>query len=1272
MAEPISFGLKPKKRKKKKDTVSFDIPTKKEPVSFGIPSVQKGKLGKPEQEIMGLRSTKALSTEATPAEVAQFLSKRGAVLKEVPPSLRDRADALKRTGHTILTDIFIRTESATVGAIEEIAKGTSAAVDPDARNPFETAVNAGSRVIRELFHGIPGVEGERKLFPEFLAEKFPEGPRASQVMPFLFHEQGTNGTLPQYHFGPEEGGALDVTLRDSIGLGLSIFGDFGTWVGLGPVVKGGRILKGGKEIGKISQLTKQGKVIAAQKAAETMSDAEKYALSLAGATRKTGDPLLDLVRTGQKRSLANVSTGSGQVPKAIIEGAEELSEAGIRAVKGGADLEGLSEKAMSTAGKVDLLSDQISMDAAHTMLANEVKKGAKGLIQPGGLTFAGKPIIPAEKFKVAQTRAARLLRHLEEVPAGQQVFRGLRRVHLAPAKVAGLTIKGIRGFTDGIDNLFAETSRAARKLPGLETSKMQTRAEIRAQDFSLKRGMDEMTRGWDKAEFLTERKPTFFGREVSPWEYVTLHLDDPSRFPVDPLPLVMRRQIPEIRRSWDNMWEIEQKRFGTEGYRKFYAPHYYENEFGDMKLLGTDYLSSRGGGGLTGELGVHGEMRAYPTFSDAMAHAAEKKARGGINFDLNPILDFREVFYRRAHGHIRALAADDFAARSLANLGVPKTIVDEKAFEMIWPEVKFTIDEAIERGVREAEPGVISVLPNGVFADTPRKVGDIFRKIEEGKAINLRGLSDSEKALVIMGQIRRTKNLNHLESILRRNADLIDDLDMRAVDRVRELAGKSREAAADAWDTPYGPVRLQKVDLRKLTRVETRGQAKKLREEGGGDMWVPVHLADEIERMQAQIGFMPKPIMRALKSFDLAQDWFKVGVTAYFPAFHFRNKYNNVMQAFIEHGVGAFDPTHAARVHHVLAGAEGTMDTPWGKVTHGQLRNEMVEYGVLNLDDSLIFEQRFTSPAKRRRFLDSKATRFVRSKGTAIENGDLASIYLLHRKRGMTPIESAWRARRVLFEYDALPPFEREVMRRIIPFRVWNRKNLTFTAEELPRRWGRYNSLLKFTDRTPGPEEDALPLYLRGTYKIGIQRDGGMTYITNIDTPLDAAMEQVFNGNVMDTLKGHMSSVAPVLRMFIELASGVQLFSGRSIRDRQHLGVIGASIKKMPEGWQKWLEFQVEERDGEEQYSINGTKAYILFKWNFLSRLFTTFNKVKKDTEFLNAAVNLATGMGIEELDADEAERNRMRNITREAQQILEEQGELRSGKFFFTPERPE
>ena len=1261
MPDPISFGLKEKKRKRKKTPITFGLPEpekKKDPISFEIPPVRKGKLGLPEKEIMGLRPAAALSTDATPAEVAQFLSKRGNVLREIPPSLEDRFDMLKRGGHSILTDAFIRTESATVGAIEESMKGAS--VGPDARNPAETAMHIASRFTRELLHGIPGIEGERKLFPEFLAERFPEGPKASTIMPFLFHERGANGSLPQYHFGPEEGGALDVTLRDSIGLGLSIFADFGAWIGLGPVLKAGRVLKAGKEVGKISSLTKQGKVIAAQKAAETMSDAEKYALSLAGATRKTGDPLLDLVRTGQKRSLANVSTGSGQVPKSIIEGAEELSERGIRAVKGGSDVEGLSQKAISTAGQVDLLKDQIVMDAAHTLVAGEVAKGVKGLIQPGGLTFAGKSIIPAEKFRVAQTKAARLLRHLEEVPAGQQVNRGMRKVIMKPVRVAGLTIKGIRGFADGIDALFAETSRAARKLPGLEQSKMRTRAEVRAQDFSLKRGMDEMTRGWEKAEFLTETTPTFFGKEVNPWEYLTLHLDDPARFPVDPLPLVIRRQIPEIRTAWDNMWEIAQKRFGTEGYRKFYAPHYYENDFNDLKLLGQDYLSSRGGGGLTGELGVHGEMRAYPTFTDAMEHATAKKARGGIDFELKPILDFREVFYRRAHGHIRAIAADDFAARSLANLGVPKTIVDEKAFEMVWPEIKRITDEGIEAG-----------FPKGMTAETPSKVGDLLRKVEEGKAIDVARLTPEEKALVIMGQIRRTKNLPHLESILRRNAKAIDDLDMSAVSRVREMAGSSRELATDAWGTPYGPVRLQKVDLRKLVGVKTKQQARALK--GEGDMWVPIPLADEIVRMQTQVGGrVPQGIIRALKKFDLAQDWFKVGVTAYFPAFHFRNKYNNVMQAFVEHGVGAFDLRHAARVHHVLAGAEGTMDTPWGKVTHQQLRNEMVEYGVLNLDDSLIFEQRFTSPAKRRAFIDAKPTRWVRSKGTAIENGDLASIYLLHRKRGMTPIESAWRARRVLFEYDAMSPFEREVMRRIIPFRVWNRKNLTFTAAELPRRWGRYNTLLKFTDRSPGPEEDALPLYLRGTYKIGIQRDKGMTYITGIDTPLDSAMEQVFNGSVIETMRGHLASVAPALRMFLELTAGVQLFSGRSLRDRQHLGVIGASIKEMPKKWQDWLEFQVEVRDGEETYTINGTKAYLLFKWHFLSRLFTTFNKVKKDTEFLNAAVNIATGLGIEELDADELEKARQRNITREAQQILEEQGELKSGKFFFTPERPE
>jgi len=193
---------------KKKDENFFKgLTTPEGERAGGIPSIRPEKLGIPEGAPTLFAPAERASTE-TPGDVAARLAK-GEVLREVPPSLRDRFNAAKRTGHTVLTDIFIRSESATVGYAEELISKTmetiqavSAPESPGgqmvapqeiptvARNAAEGALRASTRVVREIFHGLPGVEGERKLFPELLRDLgLPEGPKASTIAPMLFHDR---------------------------------------------------------------------------------------------------------------------------------------------------------------------------------------------------------------------------------------------------------------------------------------------------------------------------------------------------------------------------------------------------------------------------------------------------------------------------------------------------------------------------------------------------------------------------------------------------------------------------------------------------------------------------------------------------------------------------------------------------------------------------------------------------------------------------------------------------------------------------------------------------------------------------------------------------------------------------------------------------------------------------------------------------------------------------------------------------------------------------
>jgi len=181
-------------------------------------------------------------------------------------------------------------------------------------------------------------------------------------------------------------------------------------------------------------------------------------------------------------------------------------------------------------------------------------------------------------------------------------------------------------------------------------------------------------------------------------------------------------------------------------------------------------------------------------------------------------------------------------------------------------------------------------------------------------------------------------------------------------------------------------------------------------------------------------------------------------------------------------------------------------------------------------------------------------------------------------------------------------------------------------------------------------------------------------------------------------MKRNLASVAPALRTIIELGTGVEIYTGKELRQRQylsppgatavggisaglealseaeakHLGKFGEIISEMPKAIKDWLGYkEVVLPDGRVLPSMNGTAAYLLFKAHFLSRLFSSTQKFRADRQMMKATLEVLTGFGIREFDKTEAEEKKARNITKESQRYLQEMGELEQFPLYYSPERP-
>ncbi|MEE3417762.1 MAG: hypothetical protein VZQ62_00315 [Methanosphaera sp.] len=146
-------------------------------------------------------------------------------------------------------------------------------------------------------------------------------------------------------------------------------------------------------------------------------------------------------------------------------------------------------------------------------------------------------------------------------------------------------------------------------------------------------------------------------------------------------------------------------------------------------------------------------------------------------------------------------------------------------------------------------------------------------------------------------------------------------------------------------------------------------------------------------------------------------------------------------------------------------------------------------------------------------------------------------------------VESAGEAvRKVLFDPQDLTDFERNVMKRIMPFYTFTKKNLAFQFDNLSKNASQYSKLIRGYDRlldaaTDNNSENVSD-WLKDNLYIpipSIGKDGSYKVIRGA-LPF---------GNLIDTLKNPMSSFvnlsSPAIRMPIELANNMNSFTGQQI-----------------------------------------------------------------------------------------------------------------------------
>lgn len=430
--------------------------------------------------------------------------------------------------------------------------------------------------------------------------------------------------------------------------------------------------------------------------------------------------------------------------------------------------------------------------------------------------------------------------------------------------------------------------------------------------------------------------------------------------------------------------------------------------------------------------------------------------------------------------------------------------------------------------------------------------------------------------------------------------------------------------------------------------------------------WVTVRGVPELEGMRvpteiaAQIAdlagpFRPQSLPTILKVFDSVNNFFKASVTGWFAGFHKRNIVNDVYHQGYVIGLGALNPFRQMAALRIPAGAKGIYKTRFGAFDYEDIHAAFKSMGLNALTGSL-------DVAKGElKGLTEKLSRIPIRFQNWYSTEARMNLFLGLLDDGYDPVSAAEKVVEYLFDYSKLTNFEREWMRRLVPFYSWTRQSLPLELKTalsrpfVPSLTGDFVSAAGPDDK----QRAELPPWLADSIltKMGMDGNGNLTALRSIDAPIEDLLRWVDSEGWKRAVEENvMAPLTPILRLPVELLAERTFFSGRPIKDRQRAAEWIAGVP----GLSDFLEAKTDNRG---VVSVNGFKMAALQGMG-LSRAISTINRLANPD--VDAGYKLLDFLGnrIEVIDQLKARK------MREAAELEEayERGDLQVKKIPFAP----
>lgn len=423
--------------------------------------------------------------------------------------------------------------------------------------------------------------------------------------------------------------------------------------------------------------------------------------------------------------------------------------------------------------------------------------------------------------------------------------------------------------------------------------------------------------------------------------------------------------------------------------------------------------------------------------------------------------------------------------------------------------------------------------------------------------------------------------------------------------------------------------------------------------------------------------------------FDAVTSLFKRSVTGLFAPFHVRNYVSGLIQNYEVLGAKALSPAniaHGQRLAYKMArglkfGADDTLELA-GKTWNMNdvmkpfaKRFETSSQYISDIGDAIsnvsvpgkMFSKESLQSTAKTLGLGQQAIpfRIARGIGNFIETQQKATAYITALKDGKSVKEALNLATRAGFDYRMLTPFESKVLRRLIPFYSFTRKNIELQLRTLGENPQRINNVIKLAENLSGglsgEEKGMLPEYAQEQFatKFGENEEGLPEIAVGFGTPIEQ-ISQLFSKNPVRRIAATLN---PIFKLPLERAFNKDFFRDRNLKD-----VVEANEYEKAPDWIKSF-LQAAEVKGKNKTTLKANPYRLQLLRSLPSARGATYlGAIFADTTDASKSLNAFTGIKPRQMDLETVQYFKDRDKQRELEDLLIRSGVLKRFEKTYVP----